>query len=868
MVRICPRLPVPSLAISVLGLSAILLGCERPSSDSSKAMARQPVEDRDGGDSTTWVNDRVAAVVAQLTLAEKISQLQHDAPAVERLGIARYDYWNEALHGVMTNAATSFPSPIALGATWNPTLVGRVATVISDEARGINIRDGKGLTYWAPVINMLRDPRWGRHDESFGEDPFHMSEMGVAFVRGMQGDDPKYLKTVATPKHFALNNSEYNRHTGSSNIDEQTLWEYYLPAFEATVMRSGAFSVMSAYNQVNEVPASANVTLLEEILRKKWGFVGYVVSDCDAVSDIVNTHHWTATLAEAAAAALSAGTDLNCGTSYPRALMEAIDRGLVTETDVDRALARVLRARFLLGEFDPPEAVPYHSILPDVVESEASAALALAAAREAIVLLKNDSNLLPLDRTKLNSVAVIGPHGNDVTMGGWTGNPTRRVDALSAIIAKLATSSNVRVEFAEGTSITGPKDQAAIDGAVALARESDVALVFAGTSLDVLREEMDRPDWALPGAQEELIEAVAAANPKTILILTTAGPLGIDWAEGHVPAILTAFYAGQEQGGAIADVLFGDYNPGGKLSTTWYKLDATLPPIGDYDIRKGRTYLYYGDVPLYPFGYGLSYTRFSYAGLSVTPEVIAPDGEARVTVEITNSGSLAGDEVVQLYVRDLEASVPRPIQQLRGFSRVHLDPEGKKTVTFDVRPRDLGFWDVSSHGWRVEPGDFELRIGSSSADIRAKKRLTVSTDANLGSAGSAGATSLGLGLAGSAGATSLRPSEGGHAGDSSTLGGVPSEAGAASLRPSEGGHAGDSSTVGGAPSTVVRTSNGATEAGGDGCACRLAGARRNDRLPAAILMALAALRRKRRGEKSRTPSATRGPAAPIPQFRE
>jgi beta-glucosidase len=677
-----------------------------------------------GGRNTGWADERVRALIAQMSTSQKLRQLLHVAPSISQLGLPAYNYWSEGLHGVLTEGATSFPQAIALASAWDPGLLQRVASAIGDEARGFNVKAKKGLTYWSPVINMLRDPRWGRYDESYTEDPYLMSKLGVAFVRGLQGDDPKYLKVVATPKHFAGNNSEFNRHTGSSEIDEQVLHEYYLPAFEATVVEGGAFSVMSAYNRVNGVPAAANPLLLQSILRDTWGFRGFVVSDCDAVDDITNGHHWTSTGAEAAAKALLAGTDLNCGWTYPTELKNALDQGLIVEADLDRAVERVLRARFLLGEFDPPEEVPFRAIGPEVIESKAHAALALEAARAALVLLKNDG-ILPLDRSSLRSIALIGPHGDDVTLGGYSGSPTRQVSAESGVRALLASSPGIEIAFERGCTVTGSKDPAAIDKAVTLARKSDVAIVFVGTSLDVMREEMDRPDWSLPGAQGELIQAVVEANPRTVVVLVTAGPVAVDWAELEVPAILTGFYNGQEQGTAIAEALFGDTNPGGKLTTTWYTGATTLPPIDDYDIRKGRTYWYFQGQPLYPFGHGLSYTKFAYGALQVAPGTIASGETATVTVTITNVGSRSGDEVAQLYVHDTVARVQRPSQQLRGFQRVQLEPGASKTVSFALSTKDFSFWDVTSHTWQVADGPFEIAVGSSSADIRGKASLTL-----------------------------------------------------------------------------------------------------------------------------------------------
>ena len=677
----------------------------------------------DSGSTAIWPDDQIRALIAQMTIAEKAAQLGNTAPAIPRLGIPAYEYWSECLHGVLTGGATSFPQAIALASTWNPALVEEVASAISDEARAIHVKTGKGLTYWAPVINMLRDPRWGRYEESYSEDPWLMARTAVAFVHGLQGRDPKFLKVVATPKHYAGNNSEYNRHNGSSDIDEQILHEYYLPAFEAAVREGGAFSVMAAYNRVNGVPASANPMLLKDVLRGAWGFRGYVVSDCDAVWDIANSHHWVSTLTQAAGAALVAGTDLNCGSTYPSELQNAVEQGFVAQADIDTALFRVLRARFLLGEFSPAKEVPFSSIDASVIESKANADLALEAARAAIVLLKNTDALLPLEAKSLHSIALIGPHANDVTLGGYSGNPSHTVTALAAIKARFA-STNVAVNYQAGTTVTGAADASAIAAAADAARSSDVAVVLVGTSQDVLREEMDRPNWLLPGAQGDLIQAVFAANPKTIVVLVTAGPVAVDWAQANVPAILTAFYDGQEQGTAIADALFGDVTPGGKLTTTWYTGSATLPPIGDYDLRKGRTYLYYKDQPLYPFGFGLSYTTFAYANLKVSPDTISA-GSATVSVDVTNSGSRAGDEVVQLYVHDVAASVPRPIQELRGFERITLAPGEKRTVSFPLATRNLAFWSADAHDWKVEDGKFDILVGSSSADIRVRGTLTV-----------------------------------------------------------------------------------------------------------------------------------------------
>lgn len=726
--RVCEKVsptPMTSTPLSRL-LWPLLLACPLACSSDHPRPLTSPAPAPGGPPTVRWPDDDLAALIGKMTFAEKVAQLGIPAPAIERLGLPAHDYWNECLHGVVTSGATSFPQAIALASTWDPDLVHQVASAISTEARAFHATQGKALTYFAPVINMLRDPRWGRYEESYSEDPWLMARTAVAFVRGLQGDDPRFLKVVATPKHYAGNNAEFDRHSGSSDIDEQLLHEYYLPAFAAAVGEGGAYSVMAAYNAVNGVPAPANPTLLEDILRGSWSFPGYVVSDCDAIEDIAYTHHWTDSLAEAAARALLAGTDLNCGSTYPTQLQSAFAQGLIAESDVDRALGRVLRARFLLGELGPAAQDPYRDIGADAIASDAHTELAREAARAAIVLLKNEASLLPLDATTLPSIAVIGPHAADVTLGGYSGAPnaSHMVSALTAITSRLA-RTGATVRYAEGGTVTGPADPDAVAAAVEAAGSSAVAVVLVGTSQDVLCEGMDRPDWSLPGEQAALIQAVYAANPRTVVVLVTAGPLGVDWAQAHVPAILTAFYDGQDQGTAIADVLFGDYNPGGKLTSTWYTETATLPPIDDYDLRKGRTYLYYQGQPLYPFGFGLSYTTFAYDNLQIAPAAITATDSTTITVDVTNTGARAGDEVVQLYLHDVVASVPRPLRELRGFQRVHIAPGRKVTVSFPLHGRDLAFWDTTSHAWKVEDGRFDVAIGSSSADLRVRGSLTV-----------------------------------------------------------------------------------------------------------------------------------------------
>jgi len=739
------------------------------------------------------VDQRVDDLVSRMTLEEKISQMSHLAPAIERLGIIAYEpnfnnpygedsvefedeeteeykrnrpwenyeyweegecldggWWNEALHGLARSGlATAFPQCIGLGSTWNPDLIEKMADVISTEARIHNQKYGKKLTFWSPTINILRDPRWGRTEESYSEDPYLLSRMAVAYVKGMQGNDPKYLKTVATVKHFVANNSEYNRHTGSSDVSERFLREYYLPAFKAAITEGGAYSVMSAYNAVNGVPASANEWLLNDILRGEWGFKGYVVSDCGAVSDIVHGHKFETDPVKAVALSAKAGTDLECETCeteqflYDKYLLNAVNKGYITEKDIDKNVSRLFRARFLLGEFDPPESVPYSAIPESKLDCREHRDLALQIAKESIVLLKNENRTLPLDQNEIKSIAVIGPNADRTVLGGYSGSPSVSITPLQGLKNKVKESIEIR--YSEGCKIMdkmkiGWDDEnekpifkmldetKSINDAIKLAGESDLAIVFAGTNLDVANEAADRPNLDLPGNQLKLIQEVYKANPKTIVILINGMSLTINWVDENIPAIVEAWYPGQAGGAAIADVLFGDYNPGGKLPVTFYKSVNDLPELGDYDITKGRTYWFYKGDALYPFGHGLSYTTFEYKNLSISKKSFNPDKENKITVsvDVQNTGRVKGDEVVQLYVKDLESSVIQPVKKLRGFKRITLDKGQTKTVTFELSNEDFAYWDEQKKDWNIEDGKFEIQIGSSLVDIRLKSIVNAS----------------------------------------------------------------------------------------------------------------------------------------------
>ena len=819
------------------------------------------------------LEQRVNDLISRMTLEEKVSQMMNAAPAIPRLGIPQYDWWNEALHGVaFSGVATVFPQAIGLGATFDPPLVNRVATVISDEARAKyheaqrqrNYNRFYGLTFWSPNINIFRDPRWGRGQETYGEDPYLTSRLGVAFVQGLQGDDPKYLKVVSTPKHYAVHSGpEPERHHFDAASTERDLRETYLPAFRATVMEARAASVMCAYNRTNGEPCCANTHLLGDTLRGEWGFNGYVVSDCGAIDDIYKRHNFLKTAEEASALAVKRGTDLECGESY-KALVNAVKQGLISEAEIDRAVKRLFDARFRLGMFDPPETVPYSKIPFSANDSPEHRQLALDAARESIVLLKNENNTLPL-RKNLKSIAVIGPNADEVQvlLGNYHGQPSRATTPLAGIRQRV--SSQTKVLYALGTTITevsavpvpasvlrGPEGESGLkaeyfsnkelkgapvltrvdrevnfdwgmmnpvpgvpaddfsarwtgklvppmngkyrfgataddgvrvylDGkliaedwtehapatvtgevtleagksydikmeyyeskigavaklvwqpppantaktelpyaeAIRVAKQADTVVLVLGLSPRLEGEEMnvrepgflggDRTDIKLPARQQGLVEAVAATGKPVVLVLLSGSALAVNWANEHIPAIVQAWYPGEEGGTAIAEALFGDYNPAGRLPVTFYKSADQLPAFDNYQMD-GRTYRFFKGEPLYPFGHGLSYTRFKYSALKVSAPRVAQGEKVLVSAEVENSGTREGDEVVQLYLTDSDASVRVPIRSLAGVERVHLKPGERRVIKFTIEPRQLAV--ITNDGRTVvEPGDFKITIG-------------------------------------------------------------------------------------------------------------------------------------------------------------
>ena len=685
------------------------------------------------------VDQRVADLISRLTLEEKATLLNHRGPTVERFNI-RSDQWNQCLNGVQWDRPTTlFPICLALSATWNTNLVHEVATVLSDEARAIYNGwhldpnapgEHKGLIYRAPVINIERNPYWGRNHEAWGEDPFLTGRMAVSYVQGLQGDDPHYLKLAATLKHYAVNNVETDRQKLNANVSERMLREYWLPHFRDAVVEGKAQSLMASYNAINGTPNNINHWLLTDVLKGEWQHEGFVVSDLGGVKSMVEGHEKKQmTYVDAVAQSLMAGCDFS-DKEFMDNIPAAVRTGKLTEARLNDALTRVLRVRMRLGEFDPFTKVPYSTILPSVINNAAHRAIALKAAQESIVLLQNRGGLLPLDKTKIKRLAVIGPLADRVVMNNYNGKAGETVTPLQGIQDQVAPGTEVR--YAVGGVVSGPapKDQPTdqateLQQAVELARNADVAVVFVGTTAAVEQEGRDRKTLGLTGTQEELVEAIFAANPRTVVVQMSAGPLTVPWLAKNIPAMLQAWWPGEEGGHAIADVLFGAVNPAGRLPHTVYASEAQVPPLDEYDITKGFTYMYLNGAPLFPFGHGLSYTTFKYGGLKLSTHKIKTDGQVNLSVEVKNTGQRAGDEVVQLYVHQVKSSVKRPAQELRGFQRISLQPGETKTVAFTLPAEKLAFWDKKTHAFVVEPGTFDVLVGASSAEIRARDQIKV-----------------------------------------------------------------------------------------------------------------------------------------------
>jgi len=673
--------------------------------------------------------ERAEDLIARMTLAEKVSQMLHGSAGIDRLGIPPYDWWNEALHGVArAGTATVFPQAIGIAATCNEDLVFRMASAISDEGRAKHhqaLREGDhsrytGLTFWSPNINIFRDPRWGRGQETYGEDPYLTARIGVQFVRGLQGNDPHYLKTAACAKHYAVHSGpEADRHHFDARVDIRDMKMTYLPAFEALICEAGVAGVMGAYNRTNGEACCASPTLLQEILRGEWDFKGYIVSDCWAIGDIYKHHQLVETPEEAAALAVKSGCNLNCGCTYEY-LLAAVGKGLLTERDIDRSLRYLFTIRFRLGMFDPQDQVPFAQIPPEANNTPANQALALEVARQSLVLLKNKDGFLPLSKD-LKSIAVIGPNADDelVLRGNYYGTPSESISVLEGIRSLVPPST--KVNYARGCEIH-TSGQEGFGDAVKIAAESDVAILALGLSQQVEGEEGqnegnpegvfsqgDRMALDLPGEQEALLRAVVETGTPVVLVLLNGSAVAVNWADDHCPAILEAWYPGQAGGLAVAEALFGDYNPGGRLPVTFYKSVDQLPPFEDYKMA-GRTYRYFEGEPLYLFGYGLSYTSFEYEDLVLSHDRMMEPEVLQLSCTVRNTGQLTGDEVVQVYLSDEEASLPVPRHALAGFKRIHLAPGAAEQVVFEIQPKQFAFVDEAGD-WVIEPGQFTVFVG-------------------------------------------------------------------------------------------------------------------------------------------------------------
>jgi len=720
------------------------------------------------------VEERVDDLLCRLTLDEKIGFFETENPPVPRLGIPTLSWWNECVHGVgRAGRATMFPVAIGLAATWDVDLMKRVATAISDEARAKHneapTNRYHGLTFWAPCVDLARDPRWGRIEETYGEDPHLVTRMGVTFVKALQGDDPDYIKIVATPKHFAAHAQETARHSTSFPVAERTLREYYLEPFRACFVEGGARSCMTAYTGINGIPCMINQWLLTDLLRGEWGFKGAVVTDWGSPNTIMSNYKIVPSHAETMTLGLVAGIDVfSQATGVRTALVAAVQSGAVPESVLDLSLRRSLALRFELGELDPLERVLHAQIPAAIVGCSNHVALALEASRKAIVLLKNEpvagrnspTPILPLDRQKIESIAVIGSHANRVFLGAYSGDP-----AMPAVTTYQGITNHVndrvivrnypvidldeRRKKLKKNETLDPKlideQKRNFEAALDAAARSDVAVVVLGLSNLIEAEGRDRTDMDLPKTQQEFVEQVFAVNPATVVVLINGSPLTINWLQQHVPAIIEAWYPGEQGGNAIADVLFGDYNPAGRLPITFYAGLDQLPNLFDYEISHGRTYMYLQTPPLYPFGYGLSYTCFEYRNLRLNREGEAPaEPSARtgspggspsqvtgtndtltVTVDVANTGERDGDEVVQLYIRELDAPWPKPLKQLRGFQRLNIPAGTTSPVSFALKIADLARWSESRHAFVVIPGRFEALVGASSDDIRAASYFRV-----------------------------------------------------------------------------------------------------------------------------------------------
>lgn len=688
------------------------------------------------------IEERVSNIVSLMTLDEKVAFLSQ-TPGVERLGINRMGHV-EGLHGLAQGtpggwgrrgpiATTTFPQSIGMGETWDPEIVRQAGAIEGYEARYIyqspKYKGRGGLIIRAPNADLGRDPRWGRTEECFGEDAYFNGVMSVAMIKGLQGDDPKYWMSASLLKHFLANSNEDHRTSTSSNFDIRQFYEYYSMPFHMGFVEGGAKSFMTSYNMVNGIPATVN-PVIEDVTVKQWGVDGVICTDAGGFVNLTMSQHYYENTTQSGAGTVNAGINQYLDRNFEVPVKAAIKEGLLTEKRLDEVIKGTLRVFIRLGLLDPAESVPYAKIGTDTLQvapwdTQKNKDAVRLATLESIVLLKNSGDILPLDKSKVKSIAMIGPRADQVVFDWYSSQAPYAITPLAGVKNKVG--KRVNVQFALGDDVAA---------AVALAKSSDVAIVCVGNNPNLDngwkkisspsegREDLDRKTITLD-EQEELIKQVFAANPKTIVVLKSSFPYAINWTQEHVPAIVHMAHSSQEEGSALADVLFGDYNPGGRLVQTWPKSLDQLPEMLDYDIRKGRTYMYFKGKPLYPFGYGLSYTTFKWSNLKVGDGTLAKDGSVTVHVDLQNTGKRAGDEVIQLYVKHLNSNVSRPAQELKGFQRVYLKAGESKTVALELPAQRLAYWDISKNGWQVERDSVEILLGASSADIRLMKSIVV-----------------------------------------------------------------------------------------------------------------------------------------------
>ncbi len=678
------------------------------------------------------IDERVQDLINRLTLEEKAMQMVHNSPAIERLGIPEYNWWNEALHGIgRSGVATVYPQAIGLGATFDKELIKEVASSISDEARATHntaVKNGyrrqySGLTFWTPNINIFRDPRWGRGQETYGEDPFLTAMLGTAFVEGLQGDHPKYLKTAAAAKHYAVHSGpEKLRHEFNAEASQKDLWETYLPAFKALV-DADVETIMCAYNSTNGEPCCANKYLLQDVLRDKWKFDGHIVSDCWALVDFYEGHNVVQSPEEAAALGVKSGVNLNCGNTYP-ALPEAVKKGLVTEKEIDEQLTILLRTKFKLGLFDPAEDNPYSQLSEKDLNTEKNRELAREVAQKSIVMLKNNG-VLPL-RNDLSKYFITGPNATsiEILLGNYHGINPNLVTILEGLAGAIEPQS--QMQYRQGTLLDRPNANPQ-DWASPNAGNSDATIAVLGISGVLEGEEGesiasetfgDRLDYNLPQNQIDYLQKLsdAAGDNPLIAVITGGSPMNLEKVHELADAVLLVWYPGEEGGNAVADIIFGKVSPSGRLPITFPKSLEDLPPYEDYTMN-GRTYKYMEVEPMYPFGYGLSYTNFQYEDMKLSEKKVKKGKSLQASVKVINAGDRSAEEVVQLYIRDEKTSVDAPKYQLYGIKRVNLEPGASREINFEITPEMMEL--VNEKGERVlEKGDFKVYIGGSTPSER------------------------------------------------------------------------------------------------------------------------------------------------------